>query len=473
MKPITLDRHFPLVMIFFHIIYLLTFFILFVSCGDENSNLKLKEEKNAMFPPSPSSLSLATNNPSCNPNPIIRVSGILEGARVILYEDPYCQKAISSPSGEAKKQEALITSYTLEHNSDITVDYWAAQEILVPTVINKNFEENGDSSNDQTITIKKSSLCTSEYISYNFEPSDDCPEAIYNFYFPYRRNSRLWFDVESTEGFFKGNALLLCWSEVFPSCSSDPNGRATIYHVDAHRRRIYVLTDPTGLDLDYRQGMYVWRAEGYAKTPLLKEPMRLYNTTDSMAIQGELTNEFNENITTLNLGTGSLPFFYTSSLPLPRGITLSTQNALIQTPTTPFILQEQIDGEYRVKATDPNDNTHLAARTFRISIVDPPTSFSYSLPNPVSLNVGEDRLDNQVIVYPVLQEGASELYFELDSSSDPLPEGISFNERSGLIDGIPTSYTPQSNLTVLLYHPISSLAAVLSTNVNIITVPQN
>ena len=301
------------------------------------------------------------------------------------------------------------------------------------------------------------------------ETQDDSPEATYNFYFPYRRNSRLWLDVESTEGFFKGNALLLCWSEVFLTCSSNPNGRATIYHVDAHRRRIYVLTDPTGLDLDYRQGMYVWRAEGYAKTPLLKEPMRLYNTTDSMAIQGELTNEFNENITTLNLGTGSLPFFYTSSPPLPRGITLSTQNALIQTPTTPFILQEQIDGEYRVKATDPNDNTHLAARTFRISIVDPPSSFSYSLPNPIRLNRGEDRLDNRVIVYPPLQEGADELYFELDPSSDPLPAGISFNEKSGLIEGIPTSYTPLANLTVQLYHPISSLNFVLSTDVNIIT----
>ena len=84
----------------------------------------------AAAPASPTALALEdpSASPGSDPIPSIRVSGVEEGAIVTLYRDSSCDTAVSLPGTVAQGQTSIILTSHHLGNSDVTLNYYAAQE---------------------------------------------------------------------------------------------------------------------------------------------------------------------------------------------------------------------------------------------------------------------------------------------------------------------------------------------------------
>ncbi len=291
----------------------------------------------------------------------------------------------------------------------------------------------------------------------------------YKLAYSYQPNKRLWFDVTSTSGFNVGDTVYVCQYNFFSLCSSPYSlgsntghqGVAFVYYVDAAKKRLYVTTDM--LLLEYRSGMYVWLSSGSTNTRLTDEPMRLYNTTEyPLSLQGVLTDSNGVNI------TNSPNVSYFASPGLSGNITINSTNSSITEMSTLSSMATRINAEYTITAQNSTNGSTLATHKVRFTIVDPPTLFTYSVINPIRLNIGSENLSSTANVAPLPSE-EDDLYFTIDPSSDGLPSGIVLNPVSGQVSGAPTGYTAGTNSLIRVLHPVSGSTPAQTANVNIIT----
>ncbi len=295
------------------------------------------------------------------------------------------------------------------------------------------------------------------------------PVQSYTLSYSYQANRRLWFDVVSTSGFSVGDTVFACRFASFGQCNRpiDANasrgyeGRAVIYHVDRDRNRLYVTTDPT--ILIYRDSMHLWNSTGTANTRLTDEPMRLYRATEyPVVLNGLLLNA--SDVDQTNAGIAS----YSSEPSIDGNLAINPNNSNITEVNTLFAMDTRVEMEYVISARSTTDGSVLATHRIRLSIIDPPTRFTYSRPNPIRLNIGSDYLNNVATVSP-LAAGASDIFFDLDPNAAGLPAGIALNDETGLVSGVPSGFTAGSTSTVRAYHPASGAGVALTADVEIIT----
>ena len=291
----------------------------------------------------------------------------------------------------------------------------------------------------------------------------------YTLSYSFQANRRLWFDVASTSGFSVGDTIFACRFISFGQCNTpiDANatrgheGVATVYHVDSDNNRLYVTTDP--MVLVYRDGMYLWNSTGTATTQMTDEPMRLYRAMEyPVTLNGLLLNASGVD------QTGSGVASYSSEPGIGGNLAINPNNAAIAHINTLFAMDTRVEAEYVVSARSTTNGQVLATQRIRLSIIDPPTRFTYSRPNPIRLNIGSDNLDNRPTVAP-LTEGAANIFFDLDPNAAGLPAGIGLNVETGVVSGTPSGFTPGSTSTVRVYHPASGAGVALTADVEIIT----
>ena len=295
------------------------------------------------------------------------------------------------------------------------------------------------------------------------------PVQGYTLSYSYQANRRLWFDVDNTGGFSVGDTVFACRFASFGQCNIpiDANssrgyeGRAVIYHVDRDRNRLYVTTDAT--ILIYRDEMSLWNSTGTANTRLTDEPMRLYRATEyPVVLNGLLLNA--SDVDQTNAGIAS----YSSEPSIDGNLAINPNNSNITEINTLFAMDTRVEEEYVISARSTTDGSILATQRIRLSIIAPPTRFTYSRANPIRLNIGSDDLDNRPTVSP-LSAGAADIFFDLDPNAAGLPAGISLDTETGVVSGIPSGFTAGSISTVRVYHPASGAGVALTADVEIIT----
>lgn len=289
--------------------------------------------------------------------------------------------------------------------------------------------------------------------------------------YDYSANQRLVLEVEDASGFNfdddvtdGNNVIYSCTSELFSACDADDEyvGIGEIYYVDTSTdpHQVFISIDSTAAppadtdatnERDFYSQYYIHADDGSFSTQISAEPIRLFNSGDTVSLNATLT-------------PATAGETYSTTPGLSDGLAINSSTGEITNSGTIGSRVTEEEGLISVVAKDSNGQT-LASKSLRFRVVDAPTALSYEQLSPIEYIIGDDITKNKPVVTG-LPEDSKTVYYAIDAT---LPSGLSFDVTKGEIEGTPVAYDAGTTYTISAYHPFSSATTFDTYAMNITT----